>query len=77
MTSVMKDGLTDKRTNQTLGQGRKNHQTYNQTGWQSLFELGFDTEAISRWTGALSVCGGCGRDIAQFLKDISEQQKRD
>ncbi|MFA6970301.1 MAG: (2Fe-2S)-binding protein [Gallionella sp.] len=41
---------------------------------QSLFEQGFDINAISRWTGALSGCGGCEWDIAQFLKDLSEQQ---
>lgn len=42
---------------------------------QSLFEQGLDMEAISRWTGALSGCGGCEWDIAQFLKELAEQQK--
>ncbi len=42
---------------------------------QSLFEQGLDMHAISRWTGALSGCGGCEWDIAQFLKDLAEQQK--
>lgn len=32
--------------------------------------------AISRWTGALSGCGGCEWDIAQFLKDLAEQQNK-
>ena len=41
---------------------------------QSLFEQGLDIDAISRWTGALSGCGGCEWDIAQFLKDLAEQQ---
>lgn len=42
---------------------------------QSLFEQGMDMEAISRWTGALSGCGGCEWDIAEFLKELSEQKK--
>ncbi len=33
-----------------------------------------DINAISRWTGALSGCGGCEWDIAQFLKKIDEQK---
>jgi len=33
-----------------------------------------DVDAISRWTGALSGCGGCEWDIADFLKDLSEQK---
>jgi len=41
---------------------------------QSLFEQGLDMDAISRWTGALSGCGGCEWDIAQFLKELAEQQ---
>jgi len=41
---------------------------------QSLFEQGFDMDAISRWTGALSGCGGCEWDIAQLLNDLAEQQ---
>lgn len=40
---------------------------------QSLFEQGMDIDAISRWTGALSGCGGCEWDIADFLKVLSEQ----
>ena len=38
---------------------------------KSLFEQGKDIDAISRWTGALSGCGGCEWDIAQFLKDLA------
>jgi bacterioferritin-associated ferredoxin len=41
---------------------------------QSLFEQGMDMNAISRWTGALSGCGGCEWDIAAFLKELAEQQ---
>ena len=41
---------------------------------QSLFEQGMDMDAISRWTGALSGCGGCEWDIAQYLKDLAKQQ---
>jgi bacterioferritin-associated ferredoxin len=44
---------------------------------QSLFEQGLDMNAISRWTGALSGCGGCEWDIAQFLKELAEQQNGD
>jgi len=43
---------------------------------QNLFEHGLDMDAISRWTGALSGCGGCEWDIAQFLKDLAEQQNK-
>jgi bacterioferritin-associated ferredoxin len=35
-----------------------------------------DMEAISRWTGALSGCGGCEWDIAPFLKELAEQQSK-
>ncbi|HCI53110.1 MAG TPA: (2Fe-2S)-binding protein [Gallionella sp.] len=41
---------------------------------QSLFEQGMDMNAISRWTGALSGCGGCEWDIADFLKELATQQ---
>lgn len=41
---------------------------------QSLFEQGMDADAISRWTGALSGCGGCEWDIADFLKQLAGQQ---
>lgn len=42
---------------------------------QNLFEQGMDLDAISRWTGAVSGCGGCEWDIAKFLKDLTEQKK--
>ena len=38
---------------------------------QNLHEQGMDMDAISRWTGALSGCGGCEWDIADFLKDLA------
>lgn len=41
---------------------------------QSLFEQGMDVNAISRWTGALSGCGGCEWDIAAFLKELTEER---
>lgn len=41
---------------------------------QTLFEQGMDVDAISRWTGALSGCGGCEWDIAAFLKELAEQK---
>ena len=43
---------------------------------QSLFEQGKDVDGISRWTGALSGCGGCEWDIAEFLAELTEQQKK-
>jgi bacterioferritin-associated ferredoxin len=41
---------------------------------QNLFQQGMDMAAISRWTGALSGCGGCEWDIAAFLKELAEQR---
>jgi len=41
---------------------------------RNLFEQGMDVDAISRWTGVLSGCGGCEWDIADFLKNLSEQK---
>jgi NAD(P)H-nitrite reductase large subunit len=41
---------------------------------QTLFEQGMDVDAISRWTGALSGCGGCEWDIAAFLKELAERK---
>lgn len=41
---------------------------------QNLFQEGLDMDAISRRTGALSGCAGCEWDIAQFLKELAEQQ---
>ena len=43
---------------------------------QSLFEQGMDLDAISRYTGAVSGCGGCEWDIADFLKQLSEQHSK-
>jgi NAD(P)H-nitrite reductase large subunit len=41
---------------------------------RNLFEQGMDVDAISRWTGALSGCGGCEWDIKDFLKELTEQK---
>jgi NAD(P)H-nitrite reductase large subunit len=41
---------------------------------QSLFEQGMDMNAISRWTGALSGCGGCEWDIAALLNKLTDRQ---
>lgn len=41
---------------------------------RSLFKQGMDVAAISRWTGALSGCGGCEWDIADFLQDLARQE---
>ncbi len=41
---------------------------------QTLFEQGMSMDAISRWTGAISGCGGCEWDIAQLLNDLAERQ---
>lgn len=43
---------------------------------QRLYEQGMDVHAISRWTGALSGCGGCEWDIADFLKELAEQKSK-
>jgi NAD(P)H-nitrite reductase large subunit len=42
---------------------------------QSLYKQGLDIDAISSWTGTLSGCGGCEWDIAQFLKELNENEK--
>lgn len=42
---------------------------------KSLFEQGKDMDAISRWTGAISGCGGCEWEIADYLKFLAEQSK--
>jgi bacterioferritin-associated ferredoxin len=41
---------------------------------ERLFGQGYDLQAISRKTGALSGCGGCEWDIEQFLRELAEQQ---
>lgn len=38
---------------------------------------GKDLEAISRYSGALSGCGGCEWDIGEFVRALSEQLKVD
>jgi NAD(P)H-nitrite reductase large subunit len=38
---------------------------------QRLFVQGLDMDAISRRTGALSGCGGCEWDIAEFLAELA------
>ena len=38
---------------------------------KSLVETGFDLEAISRKTGALTGCSGCEWEIAEFFKEIT------
>lgn len=40
---------------------------------QNLVEQGMDLQAISRWTGALTGCGGCEWDIADFMKELAER----
>lgn len=40
-----------------------------------LFAEGKDLDAISRWTGAVSGCGGCEWDIAEMLKALEEAKK--
>lgn len=42
---------------------------------QSLFEQGLNMDDISNWSGAISGCGGCEWDIAQFLNALAEQKK--
>jgi len=41
---------------------------------QTLFKQGMDMDDISRWAGAISGCGGCEWDIAEFLKELAEHQ---
>lgn len=42
---------------------------------QTLYEQGMDIDAISKWTGAVSGCGGCEWDIAEFLQALGDQKK--
>lgn len=39
-----------------------------------LHAQGKDLDGISRWTGAVSGCGGCEWDIAEMLKALNEKQ---
>ncbi len=41
---------------------------------QTLFKQGMDMEAISRWTGAISGCGGCEWDIAELLNTLAKPE---
>lgn len=41
---------------------------------RELFLGGRDMDGISRWTGALSGCGGCEWDIGVYLEELSEAQ---
>ncbi len=38
---------------------------------QRLFQQGLDVDAISRRTGALTGCGGCEWNIAEFLAELA------
>ncbi len=43
---------------------------------ERLFREGLDQDAISRRTGALSGCAGCEWDVAEFLKQLAEQNSK-
>ena len=43
---------------------------------QSLFEQGFDLDAISRKTGALTGCIGCEWEVCEFLRELAEQKAK-
>ena len=40
-----------------------------------LHAQGKDLEAISRWTGAVSGCGGCEWDITEILQLLAENKQ--
>ena len=40
----------------------------------NLFMQGKDVDAISRWTGAKTGCGGCEWDIEDYLKSLAESK---
>ena len=42
---------------------------------RELFLQGKDKEAISRWTGALSGCGGCEWDIEVYLEELGNESE--
>ena len=42
---------------------------------KKYFERGMNMEEISQWTGALSGCGGCDWDIADFLAHLVDQRE--
>lgn len=41
---------------------------------KALYLQGMNAEAISRYSGAISGCGGCDWEIAEFLKALDKQQ---
>lgn len=41
---------------------------------QTLFEQGFDLDAISSKTGVNTGCGGCEWEIESFLEALQEKQ---
>lgn len=41
---------------------------------ESLFEQGKDMDGISRWTGAISGCGGCEWDISVLLNALTAKR---
>jgi NAD(P)H-nitrite reductase large subunit len=41
---------------------------------ERLFNQGMDLDEISRWTGALSGCGGCEWDIEGLLITLAKQR---
>jgi bacterioferritin-associated ferredoxin len=41
---------------------------------ERLFNQGMDMDAISRWTGAVSGCGGCEWDIEGLLIMLAKQR---
>ena len=42
---------------------------------KSLVEEGFDLDAISRKTGALTGCSGCEWEITEFIKELTPVNK--
>ena len=40
---------------------------------QRMFEQGLTVEEISQRSGALSGCGGCEWDIAEFVESVSKK----
>ncbi len=41
-----------------------------------LFDQGMNMDDISGWTGAISGCGGCEWDVAQFMQELAEQKSK-
>ena len=40
---------------------------------EALFKKGYDIDAISQWTGAISGCGGCEWDISGLLIALTKE----